>query len=303
MVSCTLLHNYKFVVYMFTFPNGKSYIGRTCDFTRRLRTHLKKSSGCKYVRNCFNKYGRGSVDITILKKGLKGAYLANQWEKFFIASFDTLAPKGLNMTPGGDGVCFTQEICDKISKALKGRKLSKEHRLACSIAHKKRWATYTISEYTRNKLRNVNKGRKFTKEHCLNISKARKALNIRLTAEQKQHLRNINMGKKMDPEVVRRTVAKRIANGNHLHTQATKDRIAYAKRGISLSEEHKQNLRIGHQNSTFDHSTKRKYKDEEILRVLKECDQDRNKAASILNVHYNTVFRCLKRNNLTKICS
>lgn len=300
MVSSTRLHNHKFNVYMFTFPNGKSYIGRTCDFTRRLRNHLKKSSGCIYVRNCFKKFGISKVDITILKRGLQGAYLANQWEKFFIATFDTLAPNGLNLTPGGDGVCYTQEIRDKISKTLKGRKLSKEHRKTLSIAGKKRWETYTISEYTRNKLRNINLGKKFGPEVGQKISKARKALGIRLTEEQKQHLRNINLGKKMSEEAVRKAVETRIANGNHLHSEETKQKIREQKLGKPLSEEHKEKLKIAHQNSTFDRSTTRKYKDEEILQVFNECDKDRNKTASILNIHYNTVFRCLKRNNLTR---
>jgi len=300
MVSSTRLHNHKFNVYMFTFPSGKSYIGRTCDFTRRLRNHLEKSSGCIYVRNCFKKFGISNVDITILKSGLQGAYLANQWEKFFIATFDTLAPNGLNLTPGGDGVCYTQEIRDKISKALKGRKLSKEHRKTLSIVGKKRWEMYPMTEYTRNKIRNINLGKKFSKEHCKNISKARKVLGIRLTEEQKQHLRNINLGKKMSEEAVRKAVETRIANGNHLHSEETKMKIGDANRGKVRTDEHRKKMSIAHKNSTFDWSTTRKYKDEEILKVFNECDKDRNKTASILNIHYNTVFRCLKRNNLTR---
>jgi hypothetical protein len=231
---------------------------------------------------------------------LKGAYLANQWEKFFISTFDTLAPHGLNLTPGGDGVCFTDEIRRKIGDAHRGRKLTTEHKKKLSIVGRKRWKTYVISPYTRQKLSNINKGRKFTIEHRQNISKSRLALNIRLTDAQKEHLRNINLGKKMPPEAVRKAVETRIANGNHLHSDTTKTKIGDANRGKERTEEHRKNMRDGHKNSTFDWSTTRKYKDEDIIQVLNELDGNRNKTAEKLGIHYNTVFRCLKRNNLTR---
>ena len=187
MVASHILQNKDFVVYMFTFPNGKSYIGRTCN-----------SSGCIYLRRCLKKYdGWTNVDIIILKSDIKGAYLANQWEKFFISTIDTLVPRGLNCTPGGDGVCFTDEIRRKIGDAHRGRKWSEEQRNHHRLTMRKMWKTRVVSQCTRQKLSNINKGRKFTKEHCKNISISRKKLNIRLTKAQKQHLRLINLGKNM----------------------------------------------------------------------------------------------------------
>jgi len=299
MVASHKLQFKDFVVYMFTFPNGKSYIGRTCDFVNRLKNHNKKSSSCIYLRRCLNKYdGWKNVDITILKSNVKGAYLANQWEKFFIGTFDTLAHRGLNCTPGGDGVCFTDEICRKIGDAHRGRKLSKDHRNAISIAGKKRWETYVISSYTRQKLSNINKGRKFTKEHCKNISISRNKLNIRLTDAQKQHLRIINLGKKMPEEAVKKAVSTRIANGNHKHKEATKIKIGDANKGKIRTKEHRQNMREGHKNSTFDRSTTRKFTDEHMLSVFKELEGDRKAVVDKLGIHYNTLFRCLKRNNM-----
>ncbi|AGE53532.1 GIY-YIG catalytic domain-containing endonuclease [Acanthocystis turfacea Chlorella virus GM0701.1] len=301
MARTAKTYSKKFVIYMFTFPNGKSYIGRTVDFGKRLRTHINKSSQCTYVKRCFNKYGIDGVDITILKADVQGLHLANQWEMFFIATFGTLAPHGLNMTPGGDGVCFTDEIRQKISKSLTGRKLSKEHRETLSIVGKLRFQKYGVSKYTRQKLREAMKGRVFTFDHCQKISKSRKALCIRLTDAQKQHLREINIGKKMAPEAVEKAVASRIANGNHRHKEETKKKIGDGNRGKERTEQHRLNMSIAHQNSTFDRSTTRKHMDEDVLRVFKECGEDRNKTAAALNVHYNTVFRCLKRNGMTNI--
>ena len=301
MVASHILQNKDFVVYMFTFPNGKSYIGRTCNFAQRLKNHNKKSSGCIYVRRCLKKYdGWENVDITILKSHVKGAYLANQWEKFFIGTFDTLAPRGLNCTPGGDGVYFTDEIRRKIGDAHRGRKWSEEQRNNHRLTMRKMWKTRIVSQCTRQKLSNINKGRKFTKEHCKNISISRKKLNIRLTEAQKQHLRMINLGKKMSEEAIKKAVSTRIANGNHKHTKETKNKIADKKRGIPLSEEHKQKMREGHKNSTFDRATTRKYTDEHILSVFKDFNENRQATADNLGIHYNTVFRCLKRNNLTR---
>jgi hypothetical protein len=299
MARTAKTYSKKFVIYMFTFPNGKSYVGRTVDFGKRLRAHINKSSGCTYVKRCFKKYGIDGVDITILKTDVHGLYLANQWEKFFIATFGTLAPRGLNMTPGGDGVCFTDEIRQKISNSHKGKKLTKEHREKLSIAGKLRFQTYGVSKYTRQKLSAIFKGRIITLEQRQKISESRKALCIRLTDAQKQHLREINIGKKMTREAVEKAVASRIANGNHRHKEATKQKIGDANRGKERTEQHRLNMSIAHQNSTFDRSTTRKYTDEYVLHVFKECGEDRNKTAVTLNVHYNTVFRCLKRNGMT----
>ena len=301
MVASHILQNKDFVVYMFTFPNGKSYIGRTCNFAQRLKNHNKKSSGCIYLRRCLKKYdGWTNVDIIILKSDIKGAYLANQWEKFFISTIDTLVPRGLNCTPGGDGVCFTDEIRRKIGDAHRGRKWSEEQRNNHRLTMRKMWKTRVVSQCTRQKLSNINKGRKFTKEHCKNISISRKKLNIRLTKAQKQHLRMINLGKKMSEEAIKKAVSTRIANGNHRHTETTKNKIGDANRGKIRTEEHKQNLREGHKNSTFDRAMTRKYTDEHILSVFKDFNENRQATADNLGIHYNTVFRCLKRNNLTR---
>jgi group I intron endonuclease len=299
MVASHKLQSKDFVVYMFGFPNDKSYVGRTCNFAQRLKNHNKKSSGCIYLKRCLNKYGGWkNVDITILKSNVKGAYLANQWEKFFINIFDTLAPRGLNCTPGGDGVCFTDEIRRKIGDANRGKKWSKKQCIQHKQTMRDVWKTRIVTEYTRMKLSKINKDRKFTKEHCKNISISRKKLNIRLTDAQKQHLRIINLGKKMPEEAVKKAVATRIANGNHKHKEETKIKIGDKKRGIPLTEDHKQKLKDGHKKSTFDRATTRKYTDEHMLLVFKELEGDRKAVVDKLGIHYNTLFRCLKRNNM-----
>lgn len=299
MVASHNLQIKDFVVYMFTFPNRKSYIGRSCNFALRLKNHNKKSSGCIYVRRCLKKYGGWeNVDITILKSDLKGAYLANQWEKFFISTFDTLAPRGLNCTPGGDGVCFTDEIRKKIGDANRGNKWSEEQREKHKITMKKVWKTRIVSDYTRQKISKINKGRKLTEEHCRKISISRKKLKIRLTDAQKQYLRTINLGKKMSEEAIQNTIRSRKNNGNPWHSEITKNKIGDGNKGKIRTEKHKQNMRDGHKNSTFDRSTTRKFTDEHMLSVFEELKGDRNAVIDKLGIHYNTLFRCLKRNNM-----
>jgi DNA-binding NtrC family response regulator len=102
----------------------------------------------------------------------------------------------------------------------------------------------------------------------------------------------------MSEEAVKKAVATRIANGNHKHTKETKIKIGDAKRGISLSEEHKQNMREGHKNSILPHGPARKFTDEHMLSIFEELKGDRNAVIDKLGIHYNTLFRCLKRNNM-----
>jgi group I intron endonuclease len=266
MVASKFLNDREFVVYMLSFPSGKNYIGRTCNLKERLRNHRNKGSGCIYVQRSIEKYGIENVDVTILKT-VKGAYAANYFETYFVSTFNTLAPYGCNCTPGGDGVNFTEEIAKKISIANTGRKLSEEHKLKLSIVGKGREKT----DETRKKLSKAHTGKKFSAEHKLNMSIARKSLGIKLTDEQKEHLRQINIGKKMDPEAVKRCVETRISNGNHTHSDETKRKIGDANRGKEFSEEHIQKLKDAHVGR--DYTPWRKYTDDEMLNAYKECGE------------------------------
>jgi hypothetical protein len=75
---------------------------------------------------------------------------------------------GYNMTPGGDGVYPSEEMKEKISNTLKGRKLTIQHCINISQGKK----GVPLSEEHKRKMREVNVGRVHTKEARKNMSLA-----------------------------------------------------------------------------------------------------------------------------------
>jgi len=119
--------------------NGKMYIGKTIqDFEKYKHIHIRSAKngydlkkGChpRIFYNAIRKYGEENFEWEILytcddKKKL------NEKEIFFIDKYESFI-KGYNMTQGGDGgdggfYCRTNEIRDKISLSLMGKKRSQE---------------------------------------------------------------------------------------------------------------------------------------------------------------------------------
>lgn len=91
------------VTYKLTFPNGKSYIGVSDNLEARLKQHVQNSSA---VGNAIRKYG-GCV-CEVLFEGERSDCFEKEVE--FVASLETLYPKGYNLSLGGDRVGHTPEI-------------------------------------------------------------------------------------------------------------------------------------------------------------------------------------------------
>lgn len=96
-------------VYCLTAPNGKRYVGVTCDFRRRLREHLRARS---VIGQALRKYGLGSFQIIILARTATSEE-ALEIERREVDRLRTLSPGGYNVAKGGKG-------------GLKGRKVSPE---------------------------------------------------------------------------------------------------------------------------------------------------------------------------------
>lgn len=165
-----------YVIYKFTSPSNKSYIGMTKNIKIRIRIHLQDSKKEKYKHYRFykaiNKYGFNNFKFEILAQNLLFEQ-ATKMEIMFIKWFNTKTPYGYNLTEGGEGtVGYTcsdnerfrrsehaknykhsaeskQKISksnmgkimsktarEKISKANKGKTRSLECRLAMKISHK-----------------------------------------------------------------------------------------------------------------------------------------------------------------------
>lgn len=87
-------------IYKYTSPSGKSYIGQTVTgLSERAGHNGKNYIGCKYFYSAIKKYGFQNFISEIL-----GEFLIeelNSKERYFIEVFNTLAPNGYNIQPGG----------------------------------------------------------------------------------------------------------------------------------------------------------------------------------------------------------
>jgi len=120
------------VIYLFTFPNGRYYVGRTKNFNTRMASHKYDSSSrpeC-VIHKALNKYGWDNVEKTIIDTAdtLEEA-VAKEYE--YIVKYDCIR-NGYNSTLqtkyGGDlweGRKDTQEFKDfqeKMSSVTSGEK-------------------------------------------------------------------------------------------------------------------------------------------------------------------------------------
>lgn len=97
-------------IYMYTFPNGKKYIGATTKpLIHRQGTDWSRYKRCKLLYEAIEEFGPDSIEQTILFEGLMENRLAAELEAFFIEIYRTNANKyydptyGYNQTDGGEG--------------------------------------------------------------------------------------------------------------------------------------------------------------------------------------------------------
>lgn len=112
---------------MFTFPNGKKYVGITVDFKNRMRTHKCLGYGNQAQRplyNAISKYGWENIKKEILFEGLTEdeAYAKEieLIEKYALKNFDN----GYNLANGGRTLLG---IKWRKPSPLKGRNLPQTH--------------------------------------------------------------------------------------------------------------------------------------------------------------------------------
>lgn len=109
--------------YLYTITNQvneKQYIGIATNVGRRWVEH-KCNHGSKLVYQAIKKYGIENLVFDVLYEGCKEDI--QQLEIELIASRNTKAPNGYNLTEGGEGSIgwkHTVETCKKMSQARKG---------------------------------------------------------------------------------------------------------------------------------------------------------------------------------------
>jgi group I intron endonuclease len=122
--------------------NGKQYIGQTIRALKeRWIEHCKKTSDCSAIANAIQKYGKENFSIDILYT-TNSVDMLNRKEQEFIKKFNTLRPKGYNLTTGGLNFIRSEETKRKLSERQKGdknhmfgKKASSRTRRKMSISH------------------------------------------------------------------------------------------------------------------------------------------------------------------------
>ena len=162
-----------YYIYMYTFPNGKKYIGKTKrSMTQRQGSDWSHYKRCRLLWNAIQKYGTENIKTDILFEGTLTDEEASKLECFYIAKYKTNACKynnpsyGYNLTDGGEGISgcvFTEERLEKLLIQLKeatdkrrGKPLSEEHKRKLSESHKGIRSGYKLSEETKVKIGKSN---------------------------------------------------------------------------------------------------------------------------------------------------
>lgn len=99
------------IIYMYTFPNGKRYIGKTKrTLIERQGSNFNRYESCTALRNAIQKYGVDNIQQEILFENDMTDLYAARLEQICVLLFKTncnkfYSPKyGYNLTDGGDGL-------------------------------------------------------------------------------------------------------------------------------------------------------------------------------------------------------
>lgn len=126
------------IVYTLTSPSGKQYVGITTKrrFRGRMLEHQKTSSGCRYLKNAIQKYGWENFSLEFREVPVDKL---NKEEIEQIKRLGTMAPKGYNLTSGGERTVFSDETKKKMSASLKKTYSDPAKRARMRTAAKKMW--------------------------------------------------------------------------------------------------------------------------------------------------------------------
>lgn len=172
-------------IYMITSPSGKSYIGRSLNLKERLNKYKNLLCSEQYgIYHAILKYGWDNMTITILyseDRTNSTNNLLNKLEKEFIDKYNTLTPNGYNLKSGGNQPILSETTKQRMSKAAKGKKLSKEHRKKLSIAQNRDWIKEKKSIVHSRAIIQLSVNGDFIKEWS-SITEAGKVCNINIRA-------------------------------------------------------------------------------------------------------------------------
>ncbi len=233
------------------------YIGKTDNLERRLDNHIHHAK----IHMNHNPHKDRWIR-QLLTEGLVPAIEVleecnqDNWESIEDAWIQEARAKGANLVNimnGGQGGSvkgrkLSEQAKDKISKGLKGRKFSEEHKRKIGEASKGNlnFLGRKHSEETKSKMSESNKGvsrGKGIPKSKETIEKMRLASKGRkLSEEAKGKISQARMGKSLSDE--HKESLRLAARNRPIATEETRKKISESNRGRKFSEEHRRNLSI-----------------------------------------------------------
>ncbi len=197
-----------YLIYKFTSPSGKSYIGQTCNITRRLYEH-KRAASPQAFHSAIRKYGWDNFTYEILAAKLS-LEESNILEEKFIKEHNTLVPCGYNLLMGGLNYGRTDETRKKMSLAQLGK-----FRLP-------------LTEDAKRHLSEINKGKKLSEvtKQKISTNSARRG--------KPSHTRGkpaYNRGKSPSTETRKKISAALAGKARSPRSEETKQKLSTLKKG------------------------------------------------------------------------
>ena len=147
--------------------NDRVYIGQTVGSLAKRWSQHTTSMKNSPLYNAFRKYGRDKFKIEAVCSALSPEYL-NELEQYFIKFYDCMAPKGYNLTSGGDSAYTRSEHSrEQQRRAMLGHTVSDETRAKISATLMGREGVRrgaVLSEETKAKIGAATKGRRASDE-------------------------------------------------------------------------------------------------------------------------------------------
>lgn len=196
------------IIYKYTTPSGKSYIGKTIHEHTRYMRH-KRMEGDTPFHRAINKYGFENVSYEVIAYA-DTTEMLNFMERHFIRKFNTYGENGYNLTQGGDGGS--------------GLKHTEEFKIKASIRMKNDNPAWNMTEEWRENIRKVQIGKHMSDEF-----------------REKTSIRMKNNNPMKNPDVVMRNANNR--KGRHL-TEEHKKLISEFNKGKIVSDETKQKMSV-----------------------------------------------------------
>lgn len=193
----------KYLIYKHTSPDGKVYIGQTCQRAERRWREGDGYKKCTYFNNSIQKYGWHNFSHDIISEGLI-LKEANWLESYLIRFYNSDNPEyGYNLTSGGDNTKLSDETRNKMSESRKGKNhwnygkhWSEEIKQKISnsnLGHTSPNKGKHMSELSKKKISESNKGQHYS---VATEFKSREVVQITLQGEFVKEYKTISLAEK-----------------------------------------------------------------------------------------------------------